>query len=1007
SGLHGLDSWWRRTRYARDGEDAVASSASSATNDESVLARRLSAPALEVATCVALARRSIPLTAFDRDHIHDLVKELLAAHVITDGKVALVLDPSADAALLEAHASREARDLTTRILLGETGAFELDPWAYARAAELLLAEQPMTASEAMDRACRSARDPRLAADIAEVWFAAVSAVKGEGGLELRLRGAERALVEGKPKDALRWCESIPDSVAHEPRARLVIARAQTQLGDLVTARLVLDRIRAAKANHELRATIAAERSEVDYLTGDLDAATADAQAALALTASSRTRLAARNVLGKILLARGAWDDADSHFAADSLAAQSVGETTADLRARLNRAIALLSKGMLDEARQTLLGILADGERLDDLRAVARALSNLGVVAYRMRDYTAALSYWEATIKQWDVLGGRIEVASPLANVADLRLKLGLVDNAEHAIRFGQKVLAGHLTPALAAQFKLVAAQVALVRGFSEVANDEVQSAIVHARTSGDVEYVAASALVGARVALADGDVRRAEEWLAVATENAKTARAVAEVAMLRAAYFRAIGRPALASAKEALTHARAAADDDLLLDVHALIATCSHDEGDIDRARGHCRRAAAIRDRVASTLPSAVREAFLSKPELRSLARLQQALALVTMDTNVQAVQEAPETTIERGAARELPRVHGVELVGNDSQMRSLALAVRKAALSQSTVLICGESGTGKELVARALHAASPRASGPLVVVNCAALVETLLLSELFGHEKGSFTGATSRRRGRFEIADGGTLFLDEIGDISPRTQVALLRVLQERTFERIGGTTTLRSDARVVCATHRDLRAMVERGDFREDLYYRIRGITIEVPPLRARPGDIPLLANHLLASIASEQQRKPKRLAPDALELLLRHRWPGNVRELENVLRATSVFAEGETITLSDLLGMGGDFKVASADRDADGEPRRSHEASSTPEPPVTEVVFAHVREHGVSLHDIKRQIERDCITRALEESKGNITRAAELLGMKRPRVSQLAKQYGLTATASEDER
>ncbi len=1002
SGLHGLDSWWRRARYALDGDDAFASSSSSDANGESSLALRLSAPALELATCVALARRSIPLTAFDRAQVGGVVEELVAARVITDGKVALVLDRSADAAWLEAHASREARELTARILLGETGAFELDPWAYARAAELLLAEQPMKASEAMDRACRLARDSRVVADIAEAWFIAVSAVKGRDGLELRLRGAERALAQGKPKDALRWCDSIPESVAHEPRVRLVIARAQTQLGDLVTARLVLDRIRVAKADRELRATIAAERSEVDYLTGDLDAAAADAQAALALTASSRTRLAARNVLGKILLARGAWDDADSHFAADSLAAQSAFETTADLRARLNRAIALLSKGMLDEARQMLLAVLADGERLDDLRAVARALSNLGVVAYRLRDYTAALSYWEATIKQWDLFGGGLEVAGPLANVADLRLKLGLTDNAEHAIRFGQKVLAGHMTPALAAQFKLVAAQVALVRGSSEIANDEVQSAIVHARTSGDVEYVTASALVGARVALADGDVRRAEEWIAVATESAKTARSVAELAMLRAAHFRAMGRPALATAKEALTHARAAADDDLLVDVHALIATCSRDEGDIDGARVHCSRAAAIRDRIASTLPSAVREAFLSKSEMRSLARLEQGLAVVTADTNAQAAQ-APQEMLASAASRELRRVHGVELVGNDPQMQSLALAVRKAALSQSTVLISGESGTGKELVARALHAASPRASGPLVVVNCAALVETLLLSELFGHEKGSFTGATSRRRGRFEIAEGGTLFLDEIGDISPRTQVALLRVLQERTFERIGGTTTLRSDARIVCATHRDLRTMVERGEFREDLYYRICGITLDVPPLRARPGDIPLLATHLLERLASEQRKKPKRLAPDALELLLRHRWPGNVRELENVLRATSVFAEGETITLSDLLGMGGDFRGASG-----GTPlRRSHEASSVPEPPVTEVVFTHVRERRVSLHDMKRQIERECVTRALEESKGNITRAAELLGMKRPRVSQLAKKYGLTATASEDER
>ncbi|HVH45655.1 MAG TPA: sigma-54 dependent transcriptional regulator, partial [Labilithrix sp.] len=450
--------------------------------------------------------------------------------------------------------------------------------------------------------------------------------------------------------------------------------------------------------------------------------------------------------------------------------------------------------------------------------------------------------------------------------------------------------------------------------------------------------------------------------------------------------------------------------------------TCHRDEGDLDAARVHCARAVAIRDRIAATLGPDVRDAFLSKPEILALARLQRSLGSDESKTNGSSAA-LPETNLER--SRDVRRSHDSELVGTDPQMRSLDLAVRKAALSDSTILIFGESGTGKELVARALHAASARSGGPLVVVNCAALVETLLLSELFGHEKGSFTGATARRRGRFEIADGGTLFLDEIGDISPRTQVALLRVLQEKTFERIGGTTTIRSNARVVCATHRDLRAMVDRGEFREDLYYRIRGITLEVPPLRARVADIPLLANHLLVRIASEQQRKAKRLAPDAMELLFRHRWPGNVRELENVLRATMVFAEGDTITPSDLLDAGGDLKKAS-----DSVPPASRIPSAPPpslplddasvlanngdasspetrrETPLPAAAYAHVREHRVSLHDMKRQIERECVTRALEESNGNITRAAELLGMKRPRVSQLAKQYGLSASPSDDE-
>jgi transcriptional regulator with GAF, ATPase, and Fis domain/Tfp pilus assembly protein PilF len=999
--LHELDVWWRGTRSRLGEAPFGARSAPPSSNDGNAVPRGLSASAFEAATCVALARRSIPRAAFDRARLDSVLEELVAANTITQNPFAIVLDAAVDAALLESQASVEARESTVQMLLGERGAFEHDPWALARAAELLLTSHPIEANDLLERAGRLARDPRLVADIDERWFAAVTGLGEPHGLELRLRAAERALATGKLQQALRWCESIAD--ADTPRARVLMARTQVQRGDLVSARLILERIPVAEVDDEIRATIAIELGELSYLTGDHAAAIADAEIAIELTTSPRTRLAARSVLGKVLLARGDWDAADTHFAADVLAAQGAGETTAELRSRLNRGIVLISKGLLDEARQMLLGVLEDGERLGEHRATALALSNLGVVAYRRRDYAAALTYWEETIEQWDALGARVEGTYPLTNLAWLRLRLGLVDNA-HSILFDQKVLAGNMSPTPATQLNLVAAQVALARGSSEVAHDEVQSAMVHARASGDAQFIGATAIVGARVALADGALRQAEEWIAIATGNAKSARSVAELAMLRALHSRALGRPALGAATEALALAREAAEDDLLIDAHALVAACSRDEGDLEAARTHCSRAVAIRDRIAATLPSGVREAFVSKPEILQLAELQRSLAGVDANAND---QKGPASEATRQApARELSRSRADELVGAAPQMQSLELAIRKAALSDCTILILGESGTGKELVARALHAASARASGPLVVVNCAALVETLLLSELFGHEKGSFTGATMRRRGRFEIASGGTLFLDEIGDISARTQVALLRVLQEKTFERIGGTTTIQTDTRVVCATHRDLRVMVERGEFREDLYYRIRGITLEVPPLRARTGDIPLLAQHLLVRIASEQGRRPKGLAADALEVLLRHRWPGNVRELENVLRATTVLAEGETITLRDVLTACDDLRVAD-ETEGDSLQPSPLEPQSTTDIPLTAAAYAHVREHRVSLHDVKRQIERDCITRALEESKGNITRAAALLGMKRPRVSQLVKQYGLSAIASADDQ
>jgi DNA-binding NtrC family response regulator len=253
---------------------------------------------------------------------------------------------------------------------------------------------------------------------------------------------------------------------------------------------------------------------------------------------------------------------------------------------------------------------------------------------------------------------------------------------------------------------------------------------------------------------------------------------------------------------------------------------------------------------------------------------------------------------------------------------------------------------------------------------------------------------------------------------------VALLRVLQERTFERVGGTTRIHADVRIVCATHRDLRAMVERGEFREDLYYRLRGITLEVPALRARMGDLPRIAGHLLARIATERSEPAKSLGADALELLGRHRWPGNVRELENALRAASLFAESNIITARDLTDNLDDLRALTlrtatgassspsltltptVERDAPSDEDVSDSDGPLPqiEANATSVAYAQVRLGTVSLSDLKRQIERDCIARALAETKGNITRAAALLGMKRPRLSQLVKQYGLAAVSSE---
>jgi len=290
---------------------------------------------------------------------------------------------------------------------------------------------------------------------------------------------------------------------------------------------------------------------------------------------------------------------------------------------------------------------------------------------------------------------------------------------------------------------------------------------------------------------------------------------------------------------------------------------------------------------------------FITKPFTPEVlrAKVEQGLQLAGIRLQLQRVSAHNEVLSGDAAAA------AGSLIGRSEPMQRLVEQVRKAANSDATVLILGETGTGKELVARLVHELSPRKKGPFVVVHCAALAETLLESELFGHERGSFTGASRRKLGRFELADRGSLFLDEIGEISPAIQIKLLRVLQEKELQRVGGEQTIRVDVRVISATNRDLNAEVHSGRFREDLFYRLHVVPLQVPPLRDRSEDIPLLAEHFVAKHAPRINRKVKGLSKASVRLLTHYAWPGNVRELENLIEQGLVFAEGEQIEAWDL--------------------------------------------------------------------------------------------------------
>ena len=340
-------------------------------------------------------------------------------------------------------------------------------------------------------------------------------------------------------------------------------------------------------------------------------------------------------------------------------------------------------------------------------------------------------------------------------------------------------------------------------------------------------------------------------------------------------------------------------------------------------------------------------------------------------------------------------------LIGQSAEMHAIFAVIEKVADTPSTVLITGESGTGKELVAKALHEQSSRKNCPFIKINCAAIPKTLMESELFGYEKGAFTGATTSKPGRFELADGGTLFLDEIGEIPVEMQVKLLRAIQESEFERVGGLKTIKVDVRLITATNRDLEQEIIRGTFRDDLYYRLNVVPVQVPPLRKRSGDIPLLVEHVIRKFNERLKKTVVNVSEEALAALEAHSWPGNIRELENVLERTILFAKGDRVERSELqLGNAG----AELTRAAVGDvASASRPGVSAPEGPVAdEAVDETPAETSGSLKAAVRaetaRVEHELIAKALEETGGNVTQAARLLKISRKSLQMKMKEFGL---------
>jgi two-component system nitrogen regulation response regulator NtrX len=364
---------------------------------------------------------------------------------------------------------------------------------------------------------------------------------------------------------------------------------------------------------------------------------------------------------------------------------------------------------------------------------------------------------------------------------------------------------------------------------------------------------------------------------------------------------------------------------------------------------------------------------FIEKP-----LNLERILVLLQ---NVASVQDL---TRENRALRQQVRKTRV-LVGQSAAFQQIQQLIRQVAPTTGSVLITGENGTGKELVAHSIHALSPRYSRPFVEVNCAAIPEELIESELFGHEKGAFTGATQLRRGKFDLAHGGTLFLDEIGDMSLKTQAKVLRILQEQKFERVGGTQTISVDVRIVAATNKDLKAEIARNQFRGDLFYRLNVIPFHIPPLRDRREDIPLLAAHFLKEFATTHGKKPRALAPEAVEVLSLYGWPGNVRELKNLIERLVILTpesdDGKIVSPATLLG---NLQDEALTAQYTGRARTGEETN----PGLS----------GKNLKDARQEFEKEFILKTLKENDWNVSKTAQVLGVERSHLHRKIKSFGI---------
>ena len=853
----------------------------------------------------------------------------------------------------------------------------------------------------------------------------------KGRAELTCRQARLLMRVNEHALAIERLDALVGALRDEAPGSALLARALALLAEAAYDR----------GDHERSGLIAQEVAALlDALEQSVAASTRSRDLALA-----QLRLQSRNLSGKVAIFFGRFDEARALFAQNLQDAQRLDLSDEQARARGNLGVVAMCVKDYDEALVCLKDAVAY-QPASEIIPRARLLLNLGVIYQHRFEYEQALKhYLEAMRVARQNEQARIYAISAY-NLATLYRDIGALERAERVMaHLMQSPLSNEeVAPMLVTWALSLKINIAAQRGdFAQVIASAAELEIDSPRTKD--ARLATTAMMIALAYVERGDWASAREIMtqAAALDGYHSPLAQARQATVLARLAMLSGDLAQAEREALVAVSRWARYGHFLEGLHAeLILT------EILRLQGRAPEAHARLERLVRDLedhqariPAALRDGARHLWTVAQLVEQLRAASLpVPSALAPQSASGSPILMERTEAAWRAWRRRYEAIVGDSPRLHQIFRVLDRVAASATPLLILGESGTGKELIAQATHERSDRSHGPFIKVNCAAFVENLLMSELFGHEKGAFTGAVAQKIGRFELADGGTLFLDEIADISMQTQVALLRVLQEQEFERVGGTQTLRVEVRLICATNKNLEEMVQRGEFRLDLYYRLKGMIIELPSLRERREDIPLLVESFTRRF-TPQGLEPKRYEAEVMRRLIAYSWPGNVRELQNFVRSVLLFVEGDHVRLEHLREMedfflGGSFEpltpsleqmlpsrwswsqaaadptsglatpgVASSDAltrphaqaASPGEPAGDSRVSSAQpralEPQaLTEAMIQQILNQEVCLHDLKKVLEVESIRRAILETDGNVTQAAKILQMKRPRLSQI---------------